>query len=52
VLSDHHDFAPAERELLADAADRRVRVGPERLHADHTITVAHNHLDTDGYTRY
>jgi tRNA (pseudouridine54-N1)-methyltransferase len=52
VLSDHHDFAPAERELLADAADRRVRVGPERLHADHTITVAHNYLDTDGYTQY
>ena len=52
VLSDHHDFAPAEATRLADAADRRVRVGPERLHADHTITVAHNYLDTDGYTRY
>ena len=52
VLSDHHDFAPAEQELLDDVADRRVRVGPERLHADHTITVAHNHLDTDGYTQY
>jgi tRNA (pseudouridine54-N1)-methyltransferase len=52
VLSDHHDFVPAEAARLADAADRRVRVGPERLHADHTITVAHNYLDTDGYTRY
>ena len=52
VLSDHHDFAPGEADRLAEAADRRVRVGPERLHADHTITVAHNYLDTAGYTRY
>ena len=52
VLSDHHDFAPAERDQLAEAADRRVRVGPELLHADHTITIAHNYLDTDGYTQY
>ena len=52
VLSDHHDFAAAERELLADYADRRVRVGPKRLHADHTISVAHNWLDTEGFTSY
>ncbi|RNJ27065.1 tRNA (pseudouridine(54)-N(1))-methyltransferase TrmY [Halosegnis longus] len=52
VLSDHNDFTPDERDLLADRADSRVRVGPERLHADHTITVAHNWLDTDGYTEY
>jgi tRNA (pseudouridine54-N1)-methyltransferase len=52
VLSDHHDFADAEAELLAENADRRVRVGPELLHADHTITVAHNYLDTEGYERY
>ncbi|PSP39497.1 tRNA (pseudouridine(54)-N(1))-methyltransferase TrmY [Halobacteriales archaeon QH_7_65_31] len=52
VLSDHSDFTPAERELLADRADSRFRVGPERLHADHSITVAHNWLDTDGYTDY
>ena len=52
VLSDHHDFAPSERDSLKAAADRRVRVGPELLHADHTVTVAHNYLDTDGYTRY
>ena len=52
VLSDHHDFADAEAELLDEKADRRVRVGPKRLHADHTITVAHNYLDTDGYERY
>lgn len=52
VLSDHHDFAGAEAELLDENADRRVRVGPKLLHADHTITVAHNYLDTDGYERY
>jgi len=52
VLSDHNDFTDDEATLLDDAADRRVRLGPERLHADHAITVAHNHLDTDGFTRY
>ena len=52
VLSDHTDFAAAEAALLAEQADRRVRVGPKRLPADHTITVAHNYLDTDGYERY
>jgi tRNA (pseudouridine54-N1)-methyltransferase len=52
VLSDHRDFEPAETTLLDDVADERVRIGPERLHADHTIAVAHNYLDTDGYARY
>jgi tRNA (pseudouridine54-N1)-methyltransferase len=52
VLSDHNDFAPDERDALAERAERRVRVGPKRLHADHTISVAHNWLDTDGYADY
>ncbi|WP_255150856.1 tRNA (pseudouridine(54)-N(1))-methyltransferase TrmY [Halorarius halobius] len=52
VLSDHRDFADREADLLAERADARVRLGPERLHADHAITVAHNWLDTDGYSRY
>ncbi|WP_049901957.1 tRNA (pseudouridine(54)-N(1))-methyltransferase TrmY [Halococcus agarilyticus] len=52
VLSDHRDFTGHEAELLAEVADARVRLGPERLHADHAITVAHNWLDTAGYTRY
>ncbi|WP_144922949.1 tRNA (pseudouridine(54)-N(1))-methyltransferase TrmY [Halorubrum salsamenti] len=52
VLSDHNDFTPAERDLLADRAERRVRVGPKRLHADHTVSVVHNWLDTDGYASY
>lgn len=52
VLSDHSDFTTAEAAILGDRADARVRVGPERLHADHTITVVHNWLDTAGYTMY
>ncbi|ELZ41889.1 tRNA (pseudouridine(54)-N(1))-methyltransferase TrmY [Halorubrum tebenquichense] len=52
VLSDHHDFAPAAAESIADRAERRLRVGPELLHADHTITVVHNWLDTHGYASY
>jgi tRNA (pseudouridine54-N1)-methyltransferase len=52
VLSDHHDFTPEEAELLAEQADQRISVGPEILHADHTITVVHNWLDTEGYQTY
>jgi len=52
VLSDHHDFAPEEAASIADRAERRLRVGPELLHADHTVTVVHNWLDTDGYASY
>ncbi|SNZ12438.1 tRNA (pseudouridine54-N1)-methyltransferase [Natronoarchaeum philippinense] len=52
VLSDHNDFTDEEATLLDAAADRRVRLGPERLHADHAITVAHNYLDTDGFETY
>ena len=52
VLSDHRDFTDEEAELLAERAERRVRVGPELLHADHTVSVVHNWLDTDGYESY
>ena len=52
VLSDHEDFTEEEAVRLADRSDQRVRVGPEVLHADHAITVAHNYLDTDGFTDY
>ncbi|WP_115864109.1 tRNA (pseudouridine(54)-N(1))-methyltransferase TrmY [Halorussus litoreus] len=52
VLSDHHDFRASEADLLAEMADQRVRLGPERLHADHAITVAHNYLDTGGFVDY
>ncbi|WP_435196306.1 tRNA (pseudouridine(54)-N(1))-methyltransferase TrmY [Natronomonas sp. EA1] len=52
VLSDHRDFTDEEESLLAAAATERVRIGPEILHADHAITVTHNWLDTEAYTRY
>jgi len=52
VLSDHRDFTDDESSLLAAAADERLRLGPEVLHADHAITVAHNYLDTEGYATY
>ncbi|ESS10195.1 MAG: hypothetical protein A07HN63_00041 [uncultured archaeon A07HN63] len=52
VLSDHEDFTAREAELLTGRADQRLRVGPETLHADQTITVAHNWLDTAGYSEY
>jgi len=52
VLSDHHDFTAAETDFLTDRADARVRLGPEALHADHAITVAHNYLDTEGFRSY
>lgn len=52
VLSDHNDFTDEEETLLAAAADERVRIGPKVLHADHSMTVVHNYLDTEGYTTY
>ena len=52
VLSDHREFTDAEAEVLGSVADERVSLGPEALHADQAITVAHNYLDTDGYTEY
>ena len=48
VLSDHRSFTDTDRDALADVADERVAVGPLPLHADQTITVAHNYLDTAG----
>ena len=52
VLSDHRNFTDQESSLLSTTADERLRLGPEILHADHAITVAHNYLDTEGYTAY
>jgi len=54
VLSDHNDFAPAERDPARGPCGaprtRRSRATP--LHADHTVSVVHNWLDTDGYESY
>jgi tRNA (pseudouridine54-N1)-methyltransferase len=52
VLSDHRSFTDADLAVLAEVADERVAVGPAAVHADHAVTVAHNYLDTDGYSRY
>jgi tRNA (pseudouridine54-N1)-methyltransferase len=52
VLSDHRDFTDAETALFEEFADQRLRLGPELLHADQAITVAHHYLDTDGYERF
>lgn len=52
VLSDHQAFTDREQDVLGEQADHRVRVGPEALHADHTITVVNNWCDTDGFERY
>lgn len=52
VLSDHRNFTDSERELLGEFADERVSLGPRALHADQAITVAHNYLDTGGFTTY
>jgi tRNA (pseudouridine54-N1)-methyltransferase len=52
VLSDHRDFAEAERSTLDEYGARRVRLGPKALHADHAITVAHHYLDTGGYAEF
>ncbi|MBZ6495392.1 tRNA (pseudouridine(54)-N(1))-methyltransferase TrmY [Natrinema longum] len=52
VLSDHRDFSADETAVLEAFADRRLRLGPELLHADQAITVAHHYLDTDGYERF
>ncbi|MFT4962931.1 MAG: tRNA (pseudouridine54-N1)-methyltransferase [Halobacteriales archaeon] len=51
VLSDHRDFGRAETDLLSDLTNRRLRLGPEALHADHAIVVAHHWLDSGGWNR-
>ncbi|MFP8953801.1 tRNA (pseudouridine(54)-N(1))-methyltransferase TrmY [Natrialbaceae archaeon A-arb3/5] len=52
VLSDHRDFTEEESGLLEETVDQRVRLGPELVHADQAITIAHHYLDTDGYDRF
>ncbi|MDQ2049981.1 tRNA (pseudouridine(54)-N(1))-methyltransferase TrmY [Natronolimnohabitans sp. A-GB9] len=52
VLSDHRDFTDDEQRVLEAVVEQRLRLGPELLHADQAITVAHHFLDTDGYERF
>jgi tRNA (pseudouridine54-N1)-methyltransferase len=46
VLSDHRSFTESDRKTLAQHGPQRTSLGPEALHADHAIVVAHNWLDT------
>jgi tRNA (pseudouridine54-N1)-methyltransferase len=52
VCSDHREFQPADEQALAEVRDGRLALGPEALHADQAITVAHNWLDTGGFAEY
>ncbi|MDY6780916.1 MAG: tRNA (pseudouridine(54)-N(1))-methyltransferase TrmY [Halobacteria archaeon] len=52
VLSDDEDFTDEERGVLEEVADASRSVGLEVLHADHSMTVVHNWLDTEGFERY
>lgn len=52
VLSDHHDFPDSEESLLDEYAEVTVSLGPRRLHGNQAITIAHNFLDTAGYSDY
>ncbi|MFP4591302.1 MAG: tRNA (pseudouridine(54)-N(1))-methyltransferase TrmY [Halobacteriales archaeon] len=45
VLSDHRDLTPTEATLVDGVADRTVSLGPEALHGNHAIAVAHNRCD-------
>jgi tRNA (pseudouridine54-N1)-methyltransferase len=51
VLSDHRDFTNAEDALLSGLVTGRISLGPVAIHADQAITVAHNWVDTDGFSR-
>jgi len=48
VLSDHRTFTDDERALLDDVADGTISLGPETIHTDQAIAVAHNWLDRTG----
>ncbi|MFA9414944.1 tRNA (pseudouridine(54)-N(1))-methyltransferase TrmY [Natrinema sp. HArc-T2] len=52
VLSDHRNFTAEESGVLEEHADQRLRLGPQLLHADQAITVAHHYLDTNGYEEF
>lgn len=52
VLSDHREFTEGERGVLGERRMERVRLGPRTIHSDHAVSVAHNWLDTDGYSKF
>lgn len=50
VLSDHREFTADEQQTLGELTEKRVRLGPNPLHGNQAVTVAHNWLDTAGWT--
>jgi tRNA (pseudouridine54-N1)-methyltransferase len=46
VLSNHQKFDEADTVTIAEYTDGDICLGPEAIHADHAIAVAHNWLDT------
>lgn len=52
IVSDHQDFSDHDHEVISEHTEQSVNVSPNRLHADHVITIMQNYLDTAGYTRY
>lgn len=52
VLSDEQEFTADELATIDAVTASRLRLGPEPLHADQAIVVAHNWLDTEGFTTY
>ncbi|MFC7056999.1 tRNA (pseudouridine(54)-N(1))-methyltransferase TrmY [Halovenus salina] len=49
VLSNHVDLGADYQEVLEATSDEQLSLGPNPIHADHAITVAHNWLDTGGF---
>jgi tRNA (pseudouridine54-N1)-methyltransferase len=45
VLSNHQEFHEADAATVSEHADGELCLGPEAIHADHAIAVAHNWLD-------
>lgn len=52
VLSDHESFDTSDTTIIGDHDPQRVRLSPTVVHTDHAITLAHQWLDTEGYTRF
>lgn len=45
ILSDHKNLTKKEKRIIKQERKTKISISPKTLHADHTIIVAHNHLD-------
>ncbi len=45
ILSDHKDLTKKEKKIIEKERKVKISISPKILHANHTIIVAHNHLD-------